>query len=305
MPSWPAASGWCTRSPSPTSSTTALEDQLGMLLKGGPNALRESKELVFTVQGGGMSADNALKRRTAQIIAQLRVSAEGQEGLAAFLEKRAPLSGRARGARRGAEGRRRRGQGMTDGLRIRRLLVANRGEIACRIMRSCRRLGIETMAVHSSADAWARHVREADTAVAIGGAAPAESYLDGRRIIEAALAAGVDAIHPGYGFLSENAEFRPRLYRGGPRVRRAARADHPPHGLEERGQGHHAGCRRAGRAGLPRRRAVAGDAGEACRGDRLPAADQGLRRRRRQGHAGGARGGRVQTRRWPRRSASP
>ena len=96
---------------------------------------------------------------------------------------------------------------MTDGLRIRRLLVANRGEIACRIMRSCRRLGIETMAVHSSADAWARHVREADTAVAIGGAAPAESYLDGRRIIEAALAAGVDAIHPGYGFLSENADF--------------------------------------------------------------------------------------------------
>jgi len=73
----------------------ALEDQLGMLLKGGPNALRESKELVFTVQGGGISVDNALKRRTAQIIAQLRVSAEGQEGLAAFLEKRAPEWSRA------------------------------------------------------------------------------------------------------------------------------------------------------------------------------------------------------------------
>jgi 3-methylcrotonyl-CoA carboxylase alpha subunit len=96
---------------------------------------------------------------------------------------------------------------MTDGLRIHRLLVANRGEIACRIMRSCRRLGIETMAVYSSADARARHVREADTAIAIGGAAPGESYLDGRRIIEAALAAGVDAIHPGYGFLAENAAF--------------------------------------------------------------------------------------------------
>ncbi|HUG98631.1 MAG TPA: enoyl-CoA hydratase-related protein [Gammaproteobacteria bacterium] len=68
----------------------ALEDQLGMLLKGGPNALRESKELIFTVEGGGISADDALKRRTAQIIAQLRVSAEGQEGLAAFLEKRPP-----------------------------------------------------------------------------------------------------------------------------------------------------------------------------------------------------------------------
>lgn len=79
----------------------ALEDQLGMLLKGGPNALRESKELIFTVQGGGISADDALKRRTAQIIAQLRVSTEGQEGLAAFLEKRAPEWAR-QGARAGA-----------------------------------------------------------------------------------------------------------------------------------------------------------------------------------------------------------
>ena len=68
----------------------ALEHQVGMLLQGGPIALRESKELVFTVEGGGVSADYALKRRTAQIIAQLRVSEEGQEGLAAFLEKRAP-----------------------------------------------------------------------------------------------------------------------------------------------------------------------------------------------------------------------
>lgn len=68
----------------------ALEHQVGMLLKGGPNALRECKQLVFTVEGGGVSADAALKRRTAEIIAQLRVSEEGQEGLAAFLEKRAP-----------------------------------------------------------------------------------------------------------------------------------------------------------------------------------------------------------------------
>jgi 3-methylcrotonyl-CoA carboxylase alpha subunit len=96
---------------------------------------------------------------------------------------------------------------VTDGLRIRRLLIANRGEIACRIIRTCRRLGVETMAVHSTADVRARHVREADTAVEIGGPAPAESYLNGARIIEAALAAGVDAVHPGYGFLSENAGF--------------------------------------------------------------------------------------------------
>jgi methylglutaconyl-CoA hydratase len=74
----------------PNKLDAALEDQLGMLLKGGPNALRESKELIFTVEGGGISADDALRRRTAQIIAQLRVSAEGQEGLAAFLEKRKP-----------------------------------------------------------------------------------------------------------------------------------------------------------------------------------------------------------------------
>jgi len=81
----------------------ALEDQLGMLLLGGPNALRESKELIFTVEGGGISADDALKRRTAQIIAQLRVSDEGQEGLSAFLAKRAPGWTRRGGGTEGRE----------------------------------------------------------------------------------------------------------------------------------------------------------------------------------------------------------
>jgi acetyl-CoA carboxylase biotin carboxylase subunit len=90
---------------------------------------------------------------------------------------------------------------------IRRVLVANRGEIAIRIMRACDELGIDTVAVYSDADDGAPHVLAARRAVRIGPPPPAESYLGGDRIIEAALAAGADAIHPGYGFLAENAAF--------------------------------------------------------------------------------------------------
>ncbi len=87
------------------------------------------------------------------------------------------------------------------------LLIANRGEIARRIMRTARRMGLATVAVYSDADVGAAHVREADRAVRIGPAPAAESYLVGERIIAAAKDTGADAIHPGYGFLSENADF--------------------------------------------------------------------------------------------------
>ncbi|MFN7324772.1 MAG: biotin carboxylase N-terminal domain-containing protein, partial [Sphingomonadales bacterium] len=90
---------------------------------------------------------------------------------------------------------------------IQSLLIANRGEIACRIIRTAHSMGIRTVAVFSDADANALHVRMADDAVQIGPSAARESYLVGSRIIAAAKATGAEAIHPGYGFLSENAEF--------------------------------------------------------------------------------------------------
>ena len=96
-----------------------------------------------------------------------------------------------------------------------KILVANRGEIACRVIATATRLGVKTVAVYSDADAGARHVGLADEAVHIGGSAPAESYLVHERVIEAAQRTGAEAIHPGYGFLSENAAFSQRCQENG------------------------------------------------------------------------------------------
>nr|MBA3656664.1 ATP-grasp domain-containing protein [Gemmatimonadaceae bacterium] len=90
---------------------------------------------------------------------------------------------------------------------FKKVLIANRGEIAVRVIRACHELGVSAVAVFSDADAHAAHVREADEAINIGAAASSESYLKGDRIIEAALSVGAEAIHPGYGFLSERAWF--------------------------------------------------------------------------------------------------
>ena len=90
---------------------------------------------------------------------------------------------------------------------VSRLLIANRGEIARRVIRTAQRMGIATVAVYSDADQGALHVEEADTAVALGGTLSSESYLRIDKLLQAARDTGADAVHPGYGFLSENAEF--------------------------------------------------------------------------------------------------
>ena len=94
---------------------------------------------------------------------------------------------------------------------FKKILIANRGEIACRVIKTARRMGIKTVAVYSEADKDARHVELADEAVLIGPAPSRESYLVADRIIAACKQTGAEAVHPGYGFLSENAEFSRRV----------------------------------------------------------------------------------------------
>ena len=90
---------------------------------------------------------------------------------------------------------------------FKKILIANRGEIACRVMQTAQSMGVVCVAVYSDADQSSKHVAMADQAVHIGGSAPSESYLRGDVIVQAALATGAEAIHPGYGFLSENPDF--------------------------------------------------------------------------------------------------
>jgi propionyl-CoA carboxylase alpha chain len=98
---------------------------------------------------------------------------------------------------------------------FKKILVANRGEIACRAMRTAKSMGIATVAVFSATDSRARHVRSADESVLLGGNAPADSYLNIDKIIAACQQTGADAVYPGYGFLSENAEFARSLKAAG------------------------------------------------------------------------------------------
>ena len=98
---------------------------------------------------------------------------------------------------------------------LNKVVIANRGEIALRILRACRELGIKTVAVHSTADADLMHVRLADEAVCIGPAPSTQSYLSSHAIISAAEVTNADGIHPGYGFLAENADFAEQVEKSG------------------------------------------------------------------------------------------
>ena len=176
---------------------------------------------------------------------------------------------------------------------FKKILIANRGEIALRVICACKELGIKTVAVYSDADAESLHVRFADEAVCIGPPRSIDSYLNIPRIISAAEITGADAIHPGYGFLSERAYFaeiceacRIKFIGPGP-------AGHPAHGRQEPGQEGHDQGRGARAPRLAGGGGGRGQGGAGGPGDRLPGDPQGHGRRRRRGHARGREAGEV------------
>ena len=179
---------------------------------------------------------------------------------------------------------------------IKKILIANRGEIACRVIKTAKKLGIPTVAVYSDADRDALHVQMADEAVHIGPAPSAQSYIVIDKIIEAIRKTGADAVHPGYGFLSENAAFAEALEKEG-----VAFIGPPVGAIQAMGDKITSKkiAAEAGVSTVPGHMGLIEDAEEAVKIasiDRLSGDDQGVRRRRRQGHAhrlerpGGARG---------------
>ncbi len=175
-----------------------------------------------------------------------------------------------------------------------KILIANRGEIAIRVIRACKEMGISTVAVYSQADKESLHVALADQAVCIGGPRAEESYLDGKRIVSAAVATGAQAIHPGYGFLAENPDFASLckqygvVFIGPPAEVIASMGDKDcaRRLMKENGVPVTPGT------DILKGGGGRGAGGGRSRGHWLPGADQSQRRGRRQGHPPGKRAGR-------------